>query len=77
MIGSVLGPRAQPAAQLEAVHPRQADVENRKVGQRRRHRLPGGQAVVERQRLVAVAPQREADALADRLLVFDDGDAPG
>ena len=35
-----LGPRAQPAAQFEAVHPRQADVEDHEVGERARTAPP-------------------------------------
>ena len=73
MIGSDLGSRAQPAADLEPVEARQTDVEDDQIGQRARERLPRPRPVVERFGPVALLAEREAHHLANRVLVFDDG----
>ena len=55
--------RAQPPAQLEAVDPRQADVENRQIGQRPLECVPRASPIGERLGAVAFAAQRKAASL--------------
>ena len=72
MIGSRLRLRTQAPAQLEAIQPRQADVEDRQIRQAGRQRPPRIGAIGERLRPIAFAPQREGDGLADGFLVLHD-----
>ena len=68
---------AQPAGDLDAVHAREAEVEDEQVGEERVDLVERRDAVAGEAHLVALQPQRALEHLGDLLVVLDDEDAHG
>src|SRR5215212_4811797 len=75
--GRVVLVLAQASRDVDAVHPRQAQVEHEDVGQERVHLVERGDAVTGELDLVALEPQRPLQDLGDLLVVLDYEDAYG
>ena len=70
------GPRrAQPAADLHAVEPRQHEIEHDEIERIAQPRLDARDAVADRGHLVTVAREQIDDAIAQAGFVFDHEDA--
>ena len=68
---------AQPLGDLDAVEPREAEVEHEQVGQERVHLVERGDAVAGELDLVALEPQRALQHLGDLVVVLDHEHAGG